>query len=260
MHISESLGLGQPVNPSANQHPDTEVLFRPLAFANTTGIFILMGAMTSLFGPLLVEFSRHFSISPPSAGDALSIYFVGAFLGVLPGWLGLKRVAGRLVLSFALITIAVGAAGASLSQNWTWFLVSVFLIGLGFGSLDIALNTLLARTAIRGRAFRLSVGNAGYGVGAVICPLLIIVIHPRNFPALFIGFGVVAVILSSMNKGVHAPPLHTETKQHQVSTLKTQRRPILVTFVVAYILYVAIETVLQVGWQPNCTMSVFPNQ
>jgi FHS family glucose/mannose:H+ symporter-like MFS transporter len=201
-----------------------------------------MGAVTSLFGPLLESFTHRFHLSLPSAGIALSVYFVGATLGVLPGWLGLKRLQGRAVLTLSLVAIALGAAGASFSHLWALFLTSVFLIGLGFGALDIALNTLLARTALKGRAHRLSIGNAGYGIGAVICPLIIIALSPHNFPILFGGLCVLALLLSTANRGVHAPPLHTEPRQFEITAMKAQRRPILFTFIVAYVFYVAIET------------------
>ncbi len=225
----------------------TEVSFRPVAFASTTGIFILMGAVTSLFGPLLISFAHRFHVSLASAGVSLSMYFIGAAIGTLPGWQGLRRLEGRVVLAIALSTIALGAAGAVLSRLWPLFLASVFLIGVGFGALDISLNTLLARTSPAGRARRLSVSNAGYGIGAVICPLVIIVLAPHNFPALFAGLCGLALLLSTLTRGVHAPPQGTEPRQAEISRMKEQRRPILVTFVCAYIFYVAVETSSS-GW------------
>ncbi len=235
------------LEPLPSNAPVTEVFFRPIAFASATGIFVLMGAVTSLFGPLLESFTHRFHISLPTAGAALSVYFVGATIGVLPGWLGLKRLQGRHVLTLALAAICVGAAGATFLHSWTFFLTSVFVIGLGFGSLDIGLNTLLARTAVHGRARRLSVGNAGYGVGAVICPLIIIGLGPKHFTTLFGGLCVIGLVLCFMNGGVDAPPLHTEALQREITKMKQQRRPILFTFVIAYVLYVAIETTSS-GW------------
>jgi FHS family glucose/mannose:H+ symporter-like MFS transporter len=127
------------------------------------------------------------------------------------------------------------------------FLMSVFLIGLGFGALDIGLNILLARTAPQGRAHRLSISNAGYGVGAVICPLVIIALNPNNFRILFAAIAVIALVLTTLNGGLHAPPLHTEPLQIEITKMKAQRRPILLTFVAAYVLYVALET-SSAGW------------
>jgi fucose permease len=229
------------------QVPTTEVSFSAFSFASATGVYIIMGAVTSLFGPLLESFAHRFHLSLPSAGVALSVYFVGATLGVLPGWLGLKRLEGRVVLMISLTAIALGAAGASLSHSWLLFLTSVFLIGLGFGALDIGLNTLLARTPLKGRAHRLSIGNAGYGVGAVICPLIIIGLGPKNFATLFAGLCVLALLLSVLNGGVHAPPLRTEPLQFEITQMKVQRRPILITFIAAFIFYVALET-SAAGW------------
>jgi fucose permease len=224
----------------------TEVSFQPVALAGVTGAFVLIGAISSMFGPLLESFTSRFHVSLPGAGLALSIYFVGASIGALPGWLGLKRLSGRVVLTLSLIAVALGAAGSTLSHRWVLFLGGIFIIGLGFGTLEIALNTLLARTAIRGRARRLSVGNAGYGVGAVLCPLVVIAILPNHFPALFIGLAVVALLLISTNAGVHAPALHSEPLQAAISKMPG-RRAILFTFVLAFIVYVALETSAS-GW------------
>lgn len=225
----------------------TEVSFRPFALGGATATFALIGATSSLYGPLLVSFSHRFHLSLPTAGAVLSMHFVGALFGVLLAWIGVKRFSGALVLSVALLLMAGGAVGAALSHDWNIFLACVLLIGLGYGGLDFALNTLLTRTAARGRALRLSVTNAGFGVGAVIGPLLIVTLRPQNFPHLFAGIAVAAVILSTFNRGVHAPALRAEVRQREVSMMKSKRRPILLTFVVAYILYIAVETSAS-GW------------
>jgi len=225
----------------------TEVAFQPFAFAGAVGISVLIGGTSSLFGPLLTSFAQRFHLSLPSAGVALSVYFVGAGFGVLPGWLGLKRLEGRIVLIISLITIALGALTGAATHTWILFLISVFLVGLGFGGIDIGMNTLLARTALDGRAFRLSMGNAGFGVGAVICPLIIVLIRPGNFPFVLTGIGILAFVLSTFVGGVHAPPLRAEARQRRITGMKEQRRPILVTFVIAYVVYIAVET-SAAGW------------
>jgi len=228
----------------------TQVELTTLAFANLTGVFILAGATSALFGPLLLTFSHHFSVSLPDAGEVLSVYFVGALIGVLPGWWGLKNTTGRRVLTWSLAAVAAAALAAGLVHTWYPFLASLFVLGLGFGSLDMSLNVFMSRTASTGRAHRLSFVNAGYGLGAVICPLLLIVAHPRNFPSVFVGIAVLAVVLSLFNRGVHAPPLKAEALQSVISAHKEQRRPILLSFVAAYIFYVALETASS-GWMSS---------
>ena len=227
--------------------PSTQVTFQPVAFAGATTSFVLFGAMTSLFGPLLINFSHRFDVSLPTAGAVISVNFVGSFFGVLLGWFGVKRVSGSWVLSGSLWLLAAGATGAAFSHHWPTFLTCVFGIGLGFGGLDFSLNTLLARTALEGRVFRLSVANAGFGVGAVIGPVLIVVVHPTNFPILLGGIAVGAVLLSTLNCGVDAPVLRGHQHQREVNALASRRRPILITFIAAYIFYIAVESSSS-GW------------
>ena len=235
---------------SASPVATTQVELTTVALGNLTGVFILAGATSSLFGPLLVTFSHHFHVSLPVAGEALSVYFVGALIGVLPGWWGLKRTTGRRVLSTSLIVVAAGTLSSGFVHSWYLYLACIFLLGVGFGSLDMCLNVLLSRTEAEGRAHRLSFVNAGYGLGAVICPVLIVIAHPNNFPAIFIGIAVVALLLITFNRGVHAPPLKSETLQSRISAARTQRRPILLTFVGAYVFYVALETSTS-GWMSS---------
>lgn len=206
-----------------------------------------MGAMASIYGPLLDAFSRRFHESMPTAGLVISVNFFGALVGVLLGWLGVKHVRGGVVLSSSAALMAVGVMASALVRPWALFVIAVFVIGLGFGGLDFSLNTLLTRTVEKGRALRLNVANAGYGVGAVVGPLLVVALHPNNFPTLFAIIGVAGLIVSTLNRNVHAPALQGEDHQHRTSMRKAERRPILITFVVAYVLYVSLESSSS-GW------------
>ena len=225
----------------------TEVSFRPFAFASATTIFLLIGATSSLYGPLLISFTNKFHLSLPEAGIVVSVNFVGALFGVPLGWLAVKRYTGKTVLFSALLPMAAGAVGVALANSWSIFLICAFIVGVGIGALDFSLNTMMARTAFKGRAHRLSLSNAGYGLGSVVGPLLIIALQPKNFPLLFGGIAAIAVLLSTFNGGVHAPPLRAEANQRELTMMKSERRPILLTFIVAYILYVAAETSSS-GW------------
>jgi fucose permease len=234
-------------NPTPIVAPQNEVVIQPLAFANMTTMFILIGAIASLYGPLLIRFSHKFQISLPAAGVVISVHFVGALFGVPIGWLGVKRVAGKVAIVASLLALALGVAGVATADSWTLLLVSVFFVGFGFGALDFTVNTLLARTAIKRRPYRLSLANAGYAIGAVVGPFLVIVLHPHNYPILFGAMAVIAVLLTFNNRGIIAPPVRVEHHEHREVMGRTQRRAILLTFIIAYILYVACESSAS-GW------------
>ena len=232
---------------SPNGPKSAEVTFRSLAMASATTDLIVFGMISSLYGPLLVTFSHRFHLSLPAAGVVLSVYFIGALIGVPIGWFTIRRLKGRIVLSAALLVMASGACVAAFSTSWTTFLGAVFLLGLGFGGVDFALNSLLVRTRESGRGRRLSLANAGYGLGAVIGPLLIVLVHPANFRFLYVGFAALAVVLTFGNHGLVAPPLREEQRHIELTISRSRRRSILATFIAAYILYVATETTTA-GW------------
>jgi fucose permease len=225
----------------------TQVAFKGFAFANMTTMMVLIGATASLYGPLLTTIAGRFHTSLAQAGIVLSVHFVGALIGVPIGWIATKRFKGSVVVAVSLVCLALGALGVALAGRWGLFVTAVFVVGVGFGALDFSLNTLLARSALHGRARRLSLANAGYGVGSVIGPLMVIVARPHNFRVLFAAVAVIAVVLSTMNRGIIAPPQTPEARQNELDTLHAQRRPILVTFIVAYVLYVATESSTS-GW------------
>jgi MFS transporter, FHS family, glucose/mannose:H+ symporter len=233
--------------PDAPNPNATEVSFRPLAITSATVDLLVYGAISSLFGPLLVTLAHRFDLSLAATGIVLSVYFAGAFCGVPIGWLAMKRFTGATVLSSTLVITALGACGAALSSRWVAFIASVFLLGVGFGGADFSLISLLVRTRMTGRGRRLSITNAGYGLGAVIGPLLVVLVRPHNYRLLYVAVAIALVILTLGNRGLIAPPLSLEHRRSELVVNRTQRRAILGTFIAAYIFYVASETTTA-GW------------
>ena len=207
-------------------------------------MFLVVGMTTSLYGPLLVTFAHHFRVSLPAAGAVVSINFGGAVCGVPLAWAALRRFTGRAVLAGALATMALGAGGAALARGFVELLASVVVIGLGFGGMDFSLNSLLVRTASVGRARRLSVANAGYGIGSIVGPLLVIIARPAHFPLLFATVAIAALCLSASTGGVDAPPTDLGARP---PARHPRRRATLGVFAAAYILYVATESTAA-GW------------
>jgi FHS family glucose/mannose:H+ symporter-like MFS transporter len=236
-----------PDSPNSSDPASTEVAFRPLAITSATLDLIVFGMISSLFGPLLVTLAHRFNLSLPAAGVVLSVYFVGAFFGVPIGWFAMKHFTGATVLSATLLITAVGACGVALSTKWPLFLASVLLLGLGFGGVDFSLISLLVRTRSSGRGRRLSVTNAGYGLGAVIGPLLVVIVRPHNYRLLYVAIAIAIVVLTFGNRELIAPPLTVEHRRSELVVNRAQRRSILGTFIVAYVLYVATETTTA-GW------------
>ena len=102
----------------------------------------------------------------------------------------------------------------------------------------------------------MSVANAGYSIGSIVGPLLVIVARPTNYPTLFSAVGVAALLLTVDAAGWSAPRMAQTGPQAR----HPRRRATLGIFVAAYILYVATESAAA-GWiRPSCTASGTPKK
>ena len=229
--------------PTPDERGTHDAAFTRAAFAGATTIFLVFGTTSSLYGPLLVTFAHYFHVSLPAAGAVLSVHFVGAFCGVPLAWTALQRYPARAVLIGALVTMALGAAGAALARGFYELLASVVVIGLGFGAMDFSLNSLLVRLPAVSRPHRLSVANAGYSVGSIVGPLLVVAARPANYPLLFAGVAIAALSLTASTGGAGAPKMARAHPQER----HPRRRAALGVFVAAYVLYVATES-SAAGW------------
>ncbi|GFJ94150.1 MFS transporter [Phytohabitans rumicis] len=166
--------------------------------------FVLIGALQALYGPALSAFRADFGISVPAAGLALSAHFVGGIAGVLgyarSPWPGTGKLAASLV------AMAAGAAGVALAPTWPLALVAAFVAGVGFGGIDYGCNDMFARAFQRRGSAMLNVLNAHFGVGAIAGPLLIGLLGPDRYPAIFLGFAAVSLLLLAGLRGTAEAP------------------------------------------------------
>ncbi len=211
--------------------------------------FLLMGALAAAYGPLLEHLSRRFAISLSVAGGVLSAHFAGALLGVIVSMWTTERVPVRLSVTVSLGCLGAGCAGVALATSWPAFLAGVFVIGLGFGALDIGLNQLVAHSEGPRRSSVLNALNGAYGVGAVAGPILISTLSEKHLALLYAGGAVVATVLIPAVAGISGRLPFTPRKP-------AGRPGLLVgTFVIAYVLYVAVETGVG-GWMTSDLESV----
>jgi fucose permease len=222
------------------------VRFSRSALVGVTLTLGLVGGIVAVYGTILVGVAHRFHLSVATAGVTLSANFVGAVLGVVSCWWALRRVAGGRVLASALVVFALGLGLASIAPSWPVFVASIAVAGVGFGALDVGVLSLLSRTEPGPRAWRLSVTGSGWAIGAIACPLVIVVIHPGRFGIFLAVACGLAIVLTALMRGIDAPPVPRQ------STMDRPARPhnrsaVLRTFLAAFCCYVALETAIA-GW------------
>jgi MFS transporter, FHS family, glucose/mannose:H+ symporter len=234
------------------------VILPKTALAAIAVTFLLIGVLAASYGPLLEHLVPRFGISLPQAGSVFSAHFAGALIGVFVSIWAMERVSGRIAVWAALACLAVGCAGVALAPSWPAFLAGVFVIGLGFGGLDLSLNQLVAFSEGPRRSALLNGLNSAYGFGSVAGPILISRLSQDHLTALYGGAAALAVVLIPAVAGIqgYLPVAPRKSNRDREATVASRRGMWLVAiFVVAFIFYVGVETGVG-GWMPSHLESV----
>ena len=225
---------------------ERRVILPKNALAAIAGCFLLMGALAAAYGPLLEHLVLRFGISLPVAGEVFSAHFAGALVGVLFSMWAVERISGRLSVWVALACFVVGCAGVAVAPTWPSFLAAAFVIGLGFGGLDLGLNLLVAHSEGRRRSALLNALNGAYGLGAVAGPLLISRLGQNHLAVLYGAAALLAVALIPAVAGISG---------RLPVTPRGATRPrgggvLVLIFLVAFVFYVGTETGVG-GWMTS---------
>lgn len=244
------------------------VVLSRTALAGIAACFLLMGALAAAYGPLLEHLARRFDISLPVASEVFSTQFAGALVGVVVAMWTMERASGRRTVWAGLCCLGLGCVGVALASSWPAFLTGVFVIGLGFGGLDLALNQLIAHSEGPRRSALLNALNGAYGFGAVAGPILISRFGEHHLAVLYTGAAVLAVVLLPAATGISGRlPVTPRKRAFRPSSPRSGEVPpgsgseprggaVLVgIFLVAYIFYVGTETAVG-GWMTSHLESV----
>ncbi len=205
--------------------------------------FLVMGVIVSMYGPLLTLLTHRFGVGLAAAGSIISVHFAGGLAGVLIAMRTLTRRPGRDTFAGGLAVGGLGCVLAAVAPTWPLFLAAIAVIGLGFGSLVIGLNQLVAYSVGARRTALLNGLNGAYSGGAVVGPILVAAFAAGHFSWLFALGGLAAVALVIPAFGVSGRlPVDTAAP----------RRPGLVVwiFIAAFVFYVGIE-VGAGGWMAS---------
>lgn len=141
----------------------------------TIGCFLsyfLFGFIDNLKGPtvptILEDVGFNYSIGGTIIFSEYTGFFLSTFLaGLLADLFGKKF---TLILSGACLIL--GAIGYSLATSLPMFVVCIFFIGFGLGSLELSGSNIISGIHEKNKGRYLNLLNAFYGVGSIITPML----------------------------------------------------------------------------------------
>jgi len=188
--------------------------------------FVVAGVVTVILGPILPILIARWSLSDEAAGLFFTLQFCGNLLGILSLGSLISRLGYARTIGIGFTFIAAGIAALNLSNEPISFMAT-FAFGYGLGLVLSGTNLWIAELAPTRRAAALSILNVAWGIGAISCPLLVLLAQ-RNHSLGLLLFSISALslllALSLVNINVEPWPQTgaTETTLHDRPLLRTK--------------------------------------
>lgn len=203
---------------------------RPLRLRLTVGCFIALmctGIIAAAPGATLSQWKTEFEL-----GKLLSLYFNFVLVGSLIGTTLASRVSARHPwFSLALVSEAVGFTLIALSPSFIWVVLAGVFLGFGVGLANFHGNSLTGELWPERQVTMLSWINAAFGVGAILTPLLMLVLPWRWVMLLFALIALTAAIL-----------VRKSSPTVRVQAQESRRGSALWLVLLAMLFYVGLET------------------
>jgi MFS transporter, FHS family, glucose/mannose:H+ symporter len=219
--------------------------------------FVLIGALSSFYGPLIPLFEVRFGLGPSAAAAVLSAHAVGAFIGVVGAAQALRWMTNRSFLVASMAILVVGFIVLATAPAWWAVLVGAGITGVGFGCLDLGVNQLFAYSFGVRAGTMLNVLNGVFGIGAVAGPLIVSAVTPDGIGPMYVGCAVFALALAIPLSRVLGHGTPTDGKG-STSLGRTGGRGVAVMvglFALSYALYVGVELGVG-GWEPSHLVAI----
>jgi fucose permease len=207
--------------------------------------------MWAAIGPLLSQFAERNHTTLATIGGLYTALFLGAVIAQLV--LGRRSDQWGQLRTFtvALLVLAAGITGVSISRWLPLTFALAFLAGWGHGMTNLSGNVMIGRLFKENSVSALNLVNVFFGVGAFIGPLLVsvsITLWTNGFPALY--FSLLLMFLAGMAiliRFFNVKIVTSEAIQTPEQQQKTRFTAFLWSMGVMILIYVGAESSMG-GW------------
>jgi len=220
--------------------------------------FLPTGILTTLLGPMLPILIARWALNDTQAGNLFLVQFLAALVGVQLSGVLLARWGFRPAFLSGLLLMACGVATLYMGSLWLG-LASVAAYGLGLGLIIPTDNLLIAEmgsstgsgpaSCNSSRASAVSLLNFFWGLGAVLCSLMVAWTAAHKLLPFFLGS--VALLLILLALAMRNLPFPAAAKSAESSASSSWRElaknPTIWIFAVVFFLYPGAETAVG-GW------------
>jgi len=208
--------------------------------------FIPTGILTTLLGPMLPILIARWSLNDTQAGNLFLVQFLASLAGVQISGLLLARAGFRPAFLSGLLLMAGGVATLYLGSPGLG-MVSVAVYGLGLGLIVPTDNLMIAEITPGSRAAGVSLLNFYWGMGAVLCSLLVAWAQRHQLIPVFLGAVSVFLVLLAVSVRNLPFPHAVKTSDSPIEWRKIPKDPAIWLFAAVFFLYPGAETAVG-GW------------
>ena len=218
----------------------------PLATSGTALLhldFLLTGIVMTFLGPLLPLLSVRWGLSDERAGYLIFAQFFSSMFGMLLSGILVQRIGYRLTLMIGAVFMGAGMV-LLVSGPFLMGIVSVCVLGVGYGITSPAGNLRTAEANPERSASALNVINAVWGIGAMSSPFLIAAAQRAHHTDLFLygTAGALLVLILALSLARFVPDTHAEIAQTKSVAPKLWTLRMLPVVCVVFFVYVGTET------------------
>jgi MFS transporter, FHS family, glucose/mannose:H+ symporter len=214
--------------------------------------FLPTGILTTLLGPMLPILIARWAMNDTQAGNLFLVQFLASLVGVQLSGVLLARLGFRPAFLSGLLLMACGVATLYMGSLWLG-LASVAAYGLGLGLIIPADNLLIAEigsssgSGRSSRAGAVSLLNFFWGVGAVLCSLMVAWTAAHKLLPFFLGSVALFLVLLALAMRNLPFPVAEKSAESSASWRAMAKSPAIWLFAAVFFLYPGAETAVG-GW------------
>jgi MFS transporter, FHS family, glucose/mannose:H+ symporter len=212
--------------------------------------FLPTGILTTLLGPMLPILIARWAMNDTQAGNLFLVQFLASLVGVqLSGVLLARRgfrpafLSGQLLMACGVATLYMGSPGLGLA--------AVAAYGLGLGLIVPSDNLLIAEistgSGLTSRSGAVSLLNFFWGVGAVLCSLMVAWTAAHKLLPVFLGAVALFLVLLALAMRNLPFPAAAQSAESSASWREMAKSPTIWLFAAVFFLYPGAETAVG-GW------------
>lgn len=215
--------------------------------------FLPTGILTTLLGPMLPILIARWVLNDTQAGNLFLVQFLASVVGVQVSGVLLSRFGFRPAFLLGLLLMACGVSTLYIGSS-SLGLASVAAYGLGLGLIIPTDNLLIAEigsgsgAGFGSRSGAVSLLNFFWGVGAVLCSLMVAWTAAHKLLPFFLGsVALFLLLLAWAMRNLLFPPAEKSSGSSSSSWRELAKSPAIWIFAAIFFLYPGAETAVG-GW------------